>query len=77
MNAYFESPKAEKPYLLEFPVMFTIEGDFSQIQSLLKQLITEPYFLPVLNFEIFSIPPTGKIMGQLRANLKCAGYFLY
>ncbi|MFA6815063.1 MAG: hypothetical protein WCS73_02060 [Lentisphaeria bacterium] len=77
MKAYFESPKEEKPYLLEFPVKFAIEGNFSQIQFFIKQLITEPYFLPVQNFEIFSIPPKGEKMGQLRVNLKCAGYFSY
>lgn len=85
MKAYFMSPKDAKPYLLEFPVCFTVEGALDHCMQFIRSLEGDNgVFLPVCSFEIFSLPPhelkaqeDGNIRpGPVAMKLTCSSFLV-
>ncbi|MDD4540415.1 MAG: hypothetical protein PHT80_15510 [Lentisphaeria bacterium] len=76
MQAYFADTKAEKPYLLEFPVRLTLVGQQEQFMAFLQSLDSDQVFMPVRNFECQLRPPKAGELAQLHIDITCAAFFV-
>jgi len=84
MKAYFAQEKENNPYLLEFPVGISLEGDFNSCMKFISSLGKDGVFLPVRSFEIFALPPRELVAdsnglvppGMVQMKLVCSSYLV-
>jgi Tfp pilus assembly protein PilO len=85
LQAFFREEKAERPFLLEFPVALTVYGTLEQFLSFCQSLYADEVFLALRNVSLTALPPArlqadeqGALEnGALRLELVCAGYYQY
>ncbi len=85
LQAFFREEKAERPFLLEFPVSLTLFGTLEQFLDFCQSLHSDDVFLGLRNFSLTALPPAqlkadeqGMVEnGVLRLEMVCAGYYQY
>jgi len=85
LQAFFRDEKAERPFLLEFPVSLTLFGSLEQFLRFCQSLHSNEVFLGLRNISLTALPPaqlkadeTGMLEnGVLRLEMVCAGYYQY
>ncbi|MDD3953915.1 MAG: hypothetical protein PHY82_08370 [Lentisphaeria bacterium] len=85
LQAFFREEKAERPFLLEFPVAVTLYGTLEQFLEFCQSLHSEDVFLALRNISLTALPPaqlkadSGGLAenGVLRLEMVCAGYYQY
>ena len=85
IQAFFREEKAERPFLLEIPVVLTLSGTLEQFLSYCASLQSDDVFLGVKEFALIALPPGSPEAdekgflknGLLRLELVCAGYYHY
>lgn len=85
LQAFFREEKAERPYLLEFPIALTLYGSLEQFLEFCRNLHSDDVFLALRKISLTALPPLqlkadekGMVEnGVLRLEMVCAGYYQY
>ena len=79
---YFDTPTPsqdnQNPYLLEFPVLFSVQGTPEQISALADKLLRPESFLPFRHFTLSTMPrlAQGQLAVQAQLDAICSAFFL-
>jgi len=76
MQAYFAQAKADRPYLLEFPIRLTLVGQQEAFLAFLQGLDSDHLFMPVQQFECQLLAPRAGDTPQLHIDITCAAFFV-